>query len=109
MTARRPRVGSVLVVAFALLLVACVVVRAQNVAEASRRVTLDRHLFARYARSLPGRFGPATVSQHKASDVVCAPRRPAPRGRLSYKLCIVVTGSSAHPHVAQVYSSRSHK
>jgi hypothetical protein len=99
----------VLVVAFALLLVACVAVRAHNVAKATRQVTVDRHIFKRYARSLPGRFAPATVSQRKSTDVVCAPRRPAPRGRLSYKLCIVIAGRDGHPHVTSVYSSRSHK
>jgi hypothetical protein len=98
----------VLVVAFALLLVACVAVRAHNVAKATRQVRADRHLFRRYARSLPGRFAPATVDQSKSTDLVCAPRRYAP-GQPSYKLCIVVAGRDGHPHVTSVYSSRSRR
>jgi hypothetical protein len=93
----------VLLVAFALLLVACVAVRAHNVAKANRQVAVDRRIFKHYARATHGRFPVATVTQRKLTDLVCASRHGRPR----YKLCIVVAGREGHPHVTSIFSPRS--
>ncbi len=82
MCARRPRIGSVLLCAFVLLLAAAVVKRVDTVSE---RVAADRALSARCE----------------------AQERPRP-AHPAFRLCLVVGGAARErPRVTRTYSSRT--
>src|ERR1700716_1692832 len=101
MTIPRARIGTVLVVAFMLLLVACVVKRVAVADQLTHRKAVDRTLFVRYAQARSdgtgrsGRFGHPHVNlppvAHPARDhIVCAAHHPNPRVSADYWLCLTV-------------------
>jgi hypothetical protein len=106
MGARRPRIGSVLLCAFVVLLAGAVVRRMDTVAEATERLAADRALFARYAKDLPGRFGALHVKRTRHGDLACAAYHRARRAGSYYRLCVVVGGPRERPVVTRTYSSR---
>jgi hypothetical protein len=91
----RPRIGTVLVWTFGLLLVALVAHRAFAISDAAARVGPDRAIFARIARPLPGQFARVKITHDKTHDIACARhRRPHP-----YKLCVTIqNGRALHVH-----------
>jgi hypothetical protein len=92
----RPRLGDVLLCAFALLLVLCIAHRVRLVDSMRQQARTDAIVFTRYVNHLPGYFGRTRITAGWTTDVVCATHhRPPPATPRSRDLCVRIFHGSA--------------